>query len=174
MDAKQRPDDDQCSSLYRAEEVLIDYSFPLSSIGEITAFIAATLNRPAIRRRYEPVLKVSIRIDPGPDDDQYCAAWATHTQIVMPEWSWTAYIALHELAHVLAQRMYGRWAIAAHGREFASIYADLVRFSLGRNAHAALRRSLKLHNVSIGAPAPPIHKPDYSFKAKAKNASRSL
>lgn len=157
--------DTQQQRLYDAEAVLEDYAQHLHSLEEIAAFITATLNKPAIKRRYAPWLRFPIAVELGEDGD---TASASSRSIRMPVWAWNGFIALHEAAHVLAQRIYGRTRIEAHGEEYAAVYLDLVRYGLGPLAQAALLRSFERNHVRYGGSAPPIHDTaGVSFKVKA-------
>lgn len=90
----------------------------------------------------------------------------------MPKWSRTAYIVLHEAAHSVTDRKYGPES-SAHGREYAAVYLDLIRFGLGKEAHAALLASFKQHKVKYRGPARRA-KPTFTKRVKFQAAAKTM
>jgi putative metallohydrolase (TIGR04338 family) len=140
-----RPRDSQKSRLYKAErEALNQRSKRLETVGEISKFVDRIKKRATIKRRYGPELRSSIFIGDGRGKRN---AGGDRFGIYMPKWSRTEYIVLHEMAHCIACRKYGRYNIAAHGREYAAVYIDLVRFMLGKEAGDALKAAFRDRRV---------------------------
>lgn len=71
--------------------------------------------------------------------------------IIMPKWSRSKWVVLHELAHTISMRVYG-FGIAGHGWEYCSVYLSLVRYALGVEAHDLLKAQFKTHRVKFRAP----------------------
>lgn len=150
-----RPRDSQKSRLYKAErEALNKRSKRLETISDITRYVDRISKRATIVRRYGTELRKPIFIGDGRGKRN---AGGDAKGIYMPKWSRTEFIVLHEMSHCIACRMYGRYNIAAHGREYAAIYLDLVRFMLGKDAADALKASFRTHRVKwrkIGRASP--------------------
>ena len=60
-------------------------------------------------------------------------------------------IVLHELAHVICQREHGL-RVAGHGWQFCSIYLKLALYMMGREAHDALKKEMKVNRVRFTEP----------------------
>jgi len=60
-------------------------------------------------------------------------------------------IVLHELAHTICQREYGS-NVAGHGWQFCSIYLKLALYMMGREAHDALKKEMKVNRVRFTEP----------------------
>jgi putative metallohydrolase (TIGR04338 family) len=153
--------------LYKAEHVLEDMSQRLETTQEMAAFLTKVMNSAPIQRRYAPYLRSTLTVSDGRGRRRACGGYG---RIRMPKWARTTYIVLHETAHTLTIRKYGE-GTSAHGREYAAIYLDLVRFGMGKEAHAALLASFKAHKVKYRAPkrrAKPIFTQRIKFQAAAK------
>lgn len=61
----------------------------------------------------------------------YFARWA----ISLPRVARHEHYILHEVAHLITDSRYGYNTVAAHGQEWAWIYADLVREQMGEQAY---------------------------------------
>ena len=148
--------DSQKGRLYKAEKVLGPLSQRLETTEEMATYLHKVINRAPIQKRYGKFLRAVLEVRPG----YRCrSAFGNYNWIKMPKWSRTQYIVLHEFAHSLTQRKYGH-GVAGHGREYASIYLDLVRFGMGKEAHATLLASFKEHKVRYrvsGGKAKPVH-----------------
>jgi putative metallohydrolase (TIGR04338 family) len=162
-----RARDTQKSRLYKAEECLEAFGGRLEKTTEIADFLTKVLNRAPVQARYAPYLSREIAVKDG----RGCriARGGTH-HIKLPKWARSKEVALHEVAHTLTTRKFGS-EVAAHGREYASVFLDLVRFGLGQEAHDALVASFKTHRVKYRSPrgkAKPVHARRVAFKAKAQ------
>lgn len=74
--------------------------------------------------------------------NQYC--------ILMPKWSRSSWVILHEMAHSIHLRTYR--GVAYHGWQYAEIYLRLVLLVLGRDAHDALKAAFKAGHVRYSKP----------------------
>lgn len=136
--------DNQRRKLYRAEDVLKAHSKRLETVKDIERFVEKLRKRATLVRRYGPELRRSFYIGDG---RMRSKAGGDSRGIYMPRWSRTEFIVLHELAHSISIRKFGRSTIAGHGREFCGVYLDLVRYVLGKEAGEALKASFKAHGV---------------------------
>lgn len=161
--------DYQKSRLYASEKVLEEHSHRLETLQEMVAYLAKVMNSAPIQRRYAPYLRSKLLISDGRGRRNACGDVG---RIRMPKWSRTAYIVLHEAAHSLARRKYGV-NVSGHGKEYAAIYLDLVRFGLGKEAHAALLASFKQHRVKHRGVARRA-KPDFTQRVKFQVAAKTM
>jgi putative metallohydrolase (TIGR04338 family) len=97
------------------------------------------------------------------------ACWDANVyEIKLPQWARTEAVILHEMAHWIVDRAamvgtYGRGRQydadhAAHGKEFAAVFLELVRLQLGAEATKALKASYKAHRVKRDKQPEPIHR----------------
>jgi putative metallohydrolase (TIGR04338 family) len=151
-----RTRDSQKSKLYKAEKVLEEISMRLETIPEIEVYLIKVLRSAPIQRRYGDYLQGSIKIRDGRGARiaRGCNDW-----IKLPKWARTEYVVLHEIAHTITARRHSA-LVAAHGREYAAIYLDLVWFGMGVEAHDKLKASFKATRVKFrpkrGAPEIPL------------------
>ena len=78
-------------------------------------------------------------------------ACAIGSEIRIPKWARNTWIVLHELAHVVAGREF-KGERASHGWEFCETYLKLVLYVIGREAHDALKESMRGHRVRFREP----------------------
>jgi hypothetical protein len=81
--------------------------------------------------------------------DTMMGANASAWRIRTGTYSMTEWVLIHELAHVIHQRMV-RWDTAGHGRQYAELYLKLVRRFMGADAYKRLRTSFRKHKVKVG------------------------
>ena len=101
------------------------------------------------------------------------ACWQPSTyEIKLPQWARTEPVILHEMAHWIVDKATvprsdgstGFWVAqydpdhAAHGKEFASVFLELVRLQLGVKATKVLKASYKQHRVKRDPQPQPIHR----------------
>jgi putative metallohydrolase (TIGR04338 family) len=72
--------------------------------------------------------------------------------ILMPRWSRKRWVVLHELSHVIVDRVHSHRRAAGHGWEFASTYLLLVRHVMGVAVHDRLKAEFKARRVRYKAP----------------------
>jgi putative metallohydrolase (TIGR04338 family) len=159
--------DNQKSRLYKAENVLNEFSERLETVPEMADYLTKVMNRAPIQARYGAYLEMRTEVRDG----RGCRrALGSRHWIKMPKWARTQFIVLHEYAHALTIRKFGS-LVADHGREYASVYLDLVRFGLGKEAHDALVASFKANRVRYrlpGGKAKPVISRRVVVKAAAK------
>lgn len=160
-----RARDSQRKRVYVAERVLSKFAKPLRDVQDIERFLKKQLQRKAILRRYPDATK-KVRVSDGRGRVNACAYgdW----KIAIPLWARNTHIVVHEMAHIVTHRQYGH-RVAGHGWEYASVFLDLVRFIMGKEAHDALKQSFKDNKVRFTKPR--TRKP-LSPEAKAALALR--
>lgn len=140
--------DTQRQRLYDAERrafgnwPLVRHGKTLKDHKAVEAYVAKVVSRATIQRRYGSWLNRSpIGVKAGRAGSTWSRGgrfWIKMAPNHRIEW-----IVLHELAHLIQHRVYpnglGGMSVAGHGPEFCSIYLDLVRYCLGKAAHAALK-----------------------------------
>lgn len=72
-------------------------------------------------------------------------AWTEGTRISLPRWARCEWVILHELSHAIVNTYYPDGA--AHGREFCSVYLQLVKWQLGHEAWQVLRSTFVENRV---------------------------
>lgn len=72
-------------------------------------------------------------------------AWTEGSRISLPRWARCEWVILHELSHAIVNTYYPDGA--PHGREFCSIYLQLVRWRLGNEAWRTLKENFVKNKV---------------------------
>lgn len=141
--------DNQRSRVYKAERCLWGDAKPLREVKDIEAFMKKQLSRKAILKRYPDATR-TIQVADG-RGTRKALAYGDY-KISIPLWARNEAVVIHEIAHIIAHRTYGQYRIAGHGWEFCSVFLDLVRFIMKREAHDALKKSFKEHRVKFTKP----------------------
>jgi putative metallohydrolase (TIGR04338 family) len=143
--------DSQRSRVYKAEKAIwgAHMGEKFREVKDVERFIKKQMARKAITRRY-PAATRKVAIHDGGGRRAACA-WGTW-KISLPIWARCELVIIHEMAHIVANRHYGERHIAGHGWQFCSVFLDLVRFIMGREAHDALKASFKKHKVRFTKP----------------------
>lgn len=128
--------DSQRSRLYKAERMVSDKGPHLKTVDEIQTTVNAICRSRWFRNRFG---KVQIRVKDGRGRRHagglgYHYADATVGYITMPKWSRYLLFILHEIGHVVTP-----YGVADHGREFARIFLQLVRWRMGTEAASELQ-----------------------------------
>ena len=139
--------DNQRSKVYKAEDVLLDFAKPLPKIEDVVAFCQKTQKRKTIVKRY-PRAERPIAVKDG-RGTRRALAYGGYA-ISIPQWARNEAIVVHEIAHIMTNRHFGD--VAGHGWEYCSVFLDLVRYTMGKEAYMALKQSFKEHKVKFRAP----------------------
>lgn len=138
-----RERDSQRSKLYRAENAYFTKAgldkTELPEVKDIEVFVKKVLNRAPIQRRYKAAIlwgPVKVKDGRGHSKTAEGGIWG----INMPRFARSRWLVLHELAHTITIRHHGRY-VAAHGREYAAVYLNLVHFGLGKEHADGLKRA---------------------------------
>jgi len=125
---------------------------PLADIDAAAKLVGKLLNAAVFKHRYDLRLEHSpVHVGLTRRDSGH--SWGSVKGIRLhPEWGLDGYIVCHEMAHVVALRIYGRENIAAHGWQWAEIYLILVLAGMGRAAHDELKASFKAAGIRFTKP----------------------
>lgn len=146
----ERPRETQRIKLYKAETVLRKYAQPLPEITDIERYIKKVFQYAHLKRRYGDHLLRDIIVKDGRGCRNALAFG--RFSIAIPLWARDTHIVLHEVAHIIAHRVYGTYKIAGHGWEYAGVYLEVVRAAMGVEAHNELKASFKKHKVRYTKP----------------------
>lgn len=151
---KKKERDTQRKRLYRAELVLRPGSHRFRSMRETTAFAMAVWYDPNVRALIDEeqwhLMDWSnpprIKDGRGRRHAGGCASYIT-----LPVWSRTDHIVLHEMAHVITQRLFGK-QVAGHGWQFCKVFHLLVWVILGEKVARVLMASYEFHGIRHDPP----------------------
>ena len=145
-----RERDSQRSRVYKAERAIRkEYGGKhFRETADVERYIKKQFARKTITRRYGDIGQ-HITAHDGRGRGR-AGAWG-YNDITLPKWTRFELMIIHEVAHLMTNRLHGL-NTAGHGWQFCSIYLDLVRFILGKEAHAALKASFKAHKVKFKKP----------------------
>jgi putative metallohydrolase (TIGR04338 family) len=159
--------DSQRTRLYTAERVIRKQGRTFDSIEEIQAYVDRLTASAWWKRRY-PERKITV----VPKHHGAATAWSWRSRIEMPRWSWCEAVVLHEVAHIATDRKYGSSA-AAHGREYARTFLELVRHKMGKDAGADLKASFTEHRVKHSLPRKPMSEEQRAAAAERLATARA-
>lgn len=132
--------DSQRSRVYSAERQLSDRGARLETVQEMQAVVDSICRSRWFRNRFGSV-RITVRDGRGRraaggigwrNTDGRCG------YITMPRWSRHTLFVLHEITHVIQPH-----GTAAHGREFARFFLQLVGWHMGATIAAELRAAYK-------------------------------
>jgi putative metallohydrolase (TIGR04338 family) len=140
--------DSQRSRVYKADDVLEAFAKPLPSVADVEAYAKRLFKSKRLAKKYPRAgWRPPVVADGRRNRDASGSTW----QIVIPRWARNEAVVLHELAHTISMREYGRH-IAGHGWQYASTFLDVVKWMMGKAAHDALKASFKAHKVRFRKP----------------------
>ena len=152
-----RSRDAQRARVYKADEVLHGMSRAnVSTVPAIEAYVAKVWAAPRVREAFPKATGT-----PPPvvmDGRGRRSAGGNGRMITMPKWSRRESIVLHELAHTITDRTYGR-EVAGHGWQYCSVYLRLVQEVMGWDAWCALRHAFRQRKVQYVDPATVVTRP---------------
>lgn len=127
-----------------SNENIVPRGRPLPTVGDMQQYIALVIRSRYWKNHHGDHWWVLVkdgrgRRNAGAD----CAGLHNGGYLLMPRWSRCELILLHEMAHLISHRK----PHAPHGRLFAKTFLDLVRWKMGKEAHAALRAAFRKHRV---------------------------
>ncbi len=147
-----RQRDTQRKRLYAAEAIYLGTTKQLDDIFEVQKLVTKVWKSKRVQAAFPAMMPNSV---PYVGDGRGRRnAGGDRRGIYMPIWSRSEGIVLHELAHTMAERVFGSsyehksW----HGWEFCSVYLKLVLYIHGRDSHDLLKKGMKLHRVRFTAP----------------------
>lgn len=139
---KQR--DTQRAKLYACEAVLSKYGDGRhESVRDMVRYSKRVWRSKRLHAKYPRMGAEPPRIEDGRG---HRSAKGGMYELTMPRWSRSEHVLCHEISHCITQRQFGR-QVAGHGREYCAVYLNVVLYMLGREAHNALKASMKAHGV---------------------------
>lgn len=143
-----RERDTQRSRVYLCDPVLISRAKPLPSVTDVERYVRKVFASKRVKAAFP---KAAGRILPTVGDGRgrrNACGWSGGIKI--PLWARNEGVVLHELAHTICQREHGN--VAWHGWQFCSIYLKLALYMMGREAHDALKKEMKVKRVRFSEP----------------------
>ncbi len=166
--------DSQRSKLYKADNVLKPLAKPLPDVQDVEKFADRLWKMKRLMNKYP---RAAMKNRPTVKDGRGCrnalgGAWS----ITIPMWARRTDVVCHELAHTITIREFG-WNTAGHGWRFCSVYLDVVKWMMGKEAHDALKASFKKDKVRFTKPTKRAlsieHRAVLSERMKRINAKRA-
>ena len=130
--AKPPPRDSQCGRLYQAEgEVKAVMRDVFPNVGQIQAFVDEILRSHWLQSHFGTRMLAPITVLNG-HGQRDATAHHFMSEIRMPRGTRSKFIVLHEVAHILTDRLYGQDVTEAHGPQFATLELMVVGHFLGK------------------------------------------
>lgn len=146
-----RERDTQRARLYLCDPVLVMLAKPLLKIAEVERYADKVFASKRVQAAFpkSAAWKHSFKISDGRGRSRNSCGW--YGGIAIRPCHRNEAIVLHELAHAICQREYGL-VVAGHGWQFCSVYLKLALYMMGREAHDALKREMKINRVRFTEP----------------------
>jgi putative metallohydrolase (TIGR04338 family) len=122
---------------------------PLPSVSDVERFVRKVFASKRVQAAFPKAMK-GWTIPAVGDGRARRSACGGPTEIKIPLWARTEMVVVHELAHTIHLRETVNEAF--HGWRFCSIFLRLTLYALGREAHDALKRSMKENRVRFTEP----------------------
>lgn len=135
-----RARDFQKSKVYRAEDSIISYDGDMT-FPEVHDFLRSIISSRWWRNRY-PGITEFVVINRGAKVTAYGSLYRGKAQVELPRWAWQHLVILHELTHALT-RSKAPW----HGREFCSIYLQLIKHFISWLVWREMKEAFKQEGV---------------------------
>jgi putative metallohydrolase (TIGR04338 family) len=139
------PRDSQRSKLYTAEHSLY-HGRKFGSIEEVQGYVTRLTHSKWWTSReadYEYFRARRILVKDGRGRRSACGSYSGRYISLPAGWARSELVILHEIAHVITDPN----KYAAHGREFAANFLDLVRHQMGVEVYVTLRNSFRTWGV---------------------------
>lgn len=143
--------DTQRARVYKSDRALIAVAKPLPAVKDVERYTKRLLHMKRVREAFPKSARYILpKVGDGRGRSHACG-WESGIKI--PLWARNEAVVIHELAHVVALREYGRYGDAAyHGWQFCSVYLKLTLYGMGREAHDVLKAAFKANRVRYTAP----------------------
>lgn len=145
-----RERDTQRARVYKSDAALVAIAKPLPQISDMTRYVKRIAHMKRVSDAF-PGARLDTWFPKIGDGRGRRSACGWSGGMSMPVASRNEAIVIHELAHVICQRLYD-WKVAGHGWQFCSIYLQLTLYAMGREAHDTLKRAFKANRVRYTAP----------------------
>jgi putative metallohydrolase (TIGR04338 family) len=149
--ARLRPRDGQRSKVYKADDALKPFAVPLKSVADVERFVLKVWASKRAQAAF-PRAVGSWRQPYVKDGRGTRSATGGEWHISIPRWARWSDVVLHELAHVITIREHFSLRVAGHGWQFCGVFLKLVLYIMGREAHDALKASMKIYRVRYRRP----------------------
>lgn len=133
-----RPRDSQRSKVYKAEGNIAQGEMKAQMV-DLQAFVNKVVGSAWWKRHYPNVQRITAT---DGRRRRRASAFPLTRKIVMPKWSRSEMIILHEIAHIVTPTQY-----AWHGPEYCKVYLELVKVFMGEETWKSLRDSFKVCRV---------------------------
>lgn len=143
--------DTQRARVYKSDAALVAVAKPLPTVKDVERFTRRLLQMKRVRDTFPKSARYDVpRVGDGRGRSR---ASGGEWEIKIPLWARNEAVVIHELAHTVALREFGRRGDAAfHGWQFCSVYLKLTLYGMGRDAHDALKAAFKKNRVRFTAP----------------------
>ena len=138
---KRRTRDNQRSKVYKADNVLKQYSEPLPSVADVEQYVRKVWDRKVLQKAFPNALGRLWALPYVKDGRRNRTAKGCSLYIVIPRWARNSAVVLHELAHVITSREHQ--GVAAHGPEYCRVFLRLVQSMMGSEAHDKFKDTMK-------------------------------
>ncbi len=143
--------DTQRARVYKSDAALVAIAKPLPMVRDVERFTKRMFGMKRVQEAFPSSARYSMpRVGDGRGRSHACGGeW----EIKIPLWARNEAVVIHELAHTIALREFGRRGDAAfHGWQFCSVYLKLTLYGMGREAHDVLKAAFKKNRVRFTAP----------------------
>lgn len=141
--------DSQRSRLYKADDALNPFAKLLPTVADVEAYADRLFKSKRLAKKYPRAASLGRpRVSDGRGSR---IAKGSVLRISIPLWARNEAIVLHELAHTISRREFGTQA-AGHGWQYASVFLDITKWMMGKEAHDALKAAFKKHKVKYRKP----------------------
>lgn len=142
--------DTQKARVYKSDKALVAVAKPLLEVADVERFVRRLLTQKRVKDAFpRSALYQLPRVGDG---RRRRAAYGWENGIAIPRWARNEAVVVHELAHTIALREYGRGDVAFHGWEFCATYLTLTLYGMGREAHDTLKAAFKANRVKYTKP----------------------
>lgn len=142
--------DTQKARVYKSDKALIAVAQPLPDVVDVERFTKRLLTQKRVKDAFPKAARYQLpKVGDGRRRRRACG-W--ESGIAIPRWARNEAVVVHELAHTIALREYGRGDVAFHGWEFCATYLKLTLYAMGREAHDVLKAAFKANRVRYTAP----------------------
>lgn len=148
-----RERDTQRSRVYKCDPVVIVRAKPLARVVDVERYVAKVFGSKRVQAAFPKSVSWRQGLPSVGDGRGRRVACGWYGGIKIPLWARNEGVVLHELAHVICQReLPNSLLVAGHGWQFCSTYLRLVLYMMGREAHDALKREMKINRVRFTEP----------------------
>lgn len=135
--------DSQRGKLYVAERAIHSDGRRFTTVEDMQAYVDKLIGSAWWKRRHN-CKRLTVRPGYG-----HTRATCGGGIIQMPKWARIEAVLLHEMSHGVIQARYGNYRVAAHGREYAAVFVELVGHMMGKDVADKLKASFRANKVKF-------------------------